>query len=279
MKRRFSLLLAMVLAMTMVMGMSLTAFADGANPFMGKTLEPWGVNLGSGDMSFDEAIVAFPEESEDINYYKQCRLTFLDNENFKFTTLNDSATGKYSVDNVEVRGYYLNTGTGEYDNLAFGGNVNRIVFAEFLIFKSETPASDPVQNTSSSHAHEWIEGEIYAATQTTDGLEGTYCKTCGAIKESHPISAYVYSLNDYATPMINAAKSGQTITFEFGEWNSFPKSFMAKLVDKSAQNVTFVFKYKWNHKLQTITIPAGTPIDLNFDWYGPAKMAELYGAN
>ena len=79
--------------------------------------------------------------------------------------------------------------------------------------------------------------------------------------------------------MINAAKAGQTITFEFGEWNSFPKSFMAKLVDKSAQNVTFVFKYKWNHKLQTITIPAGTPIDLNFDWYGPAKMAELYGAN
>ena len=49
--------------------------------------------------------------------------------------------------------------------------------------------------------------------------------------------------------------------------------------NKSAQNVTFVFKYKWNHKLQTITIPAGTPIDLNFDWYGPAKMAELYGAN
>lgn len=45
-------------------------------------------------------------------------------------------------------------------------------------------------------------------------------------------------------PMINAAKAGQTITFEFGVWNSFPKSFM----------------------------------DLNFDWYGPAKMAELYGA-
>ena len=30
---------------------------------------------------------------------------------------------------------------------------------------------------------------------------------------------------------------------------------------------------------QEITIPVGTPIDLNFDWYGPAKMAELYGAN
>ena len=41
--------------------------------------------------------------------------------------------------------------------------------------------------------------------------------------------------------MINAAKSGQTITFEFGEWNSFPRSFMEKLVNKSANGVTFVF--------------------------------------
>ena len=106
--------------------------------------------------------------------------------------------------------------------------------------------------------------------------EGEMC-SCGAVRNTQPISAMAYALYDYATPMINTAKSGQTITFEFGEWNSFPKSFMAKLVDKSAQNVTFVFHYKWNHQKQEITIPAGTPIDLNFDWYGLAKMAELYG--
>ena len=75
--------------------------------------------------------------------------------------------------------------------------------------------------------------------------------------------------------MINAAKAGQTITFEFGDWNSFPKSFMAKLVDKSAQNITFVFHYKWNHVKQEITIPFGTTVDNSFDWYGPAKMGEM----
>ena len=52
---------------------------------------------------------------------------------------------------------------------------------------------------------------------------------------------------------------------------------MEKLAAKSAEGVTFVFHYKWNHQKQEITIPAGTPIDLNFDYYGPAKMAELYG--
>ena len=97
---------------------------------------------------------------------------------------------------------------------------------------------------------------------------------------TQPTSEYNYNpWDDYATPMIDAAEAGQTITFEFDEWNSFPKSFMAKLADKSAQNITFVFHYKWDHVEQEITIPAGTPIDLSCDWYGPAKMAELYGAN
>ena len=137
--------------------------------------------------------------------------------------------------------------------------------------------SDVEEISYFTHVHDWTEGVIYEATQNSDGLEGIYCKTCGAIKESHVISAYEYSVYNYALPKINAAKAGQTITFEFGEWNSFPKSFMEKLAEKSANGVTFVFKYKWNHKLQTITIPAGTPVDLNFEYYGPAKMAELYG--
>ena len=50
-----------------------------------------------------------------------------------------------------------------------------------------------------------------------DGLEGEMC-SCGATRNTQPLSAYVYALNEYATPMINAAKAGQTITFEFGEW-------------------------------------------------------------
>ena len=154
--------------------------------------------------------------------------------------------------------------------------------AKAVLFKNKNggPTPGPTSRGSSNptHVHKFVWQTITAPTKDADGLEGEMC-SCGAVKNTQPLSAYVYALNEYATPIINSAKSGQTITFEFGEWNSFPKSFMAKLVDKSAQNVTFVFKYKWNHKLQTITIPAGTPIDLNFDWYGPAKMAELYGAN
>lgn len=142
--------------------------------------------------------------------------------------------------------------------------------------KNATPT---VETNPASHEHDWIEGEIYAATQDKDGLGGVYCKTCGAVQSSYPISAYGYSINDYATPMVNESKAGQTTTFEFGEWNSFPKAFMEKIAAKSLEGVSFVFHYKWNHEKQEITIPYGTIVDTSLDWYGPAKMAELYGAN
>lgn len=147
-----------------------------------------------------------------------------------------------------------------------------------IIYFSLASPDDSQSSKSNVHVHNYKYQTIKAPTIEADGLEGEMC-SCGAVRNIQPLSAYAFALNEYATPMINAAKPGQTITFEFGEMNSFPKSFMQKLVEKNGQNVTFVFHYKWNHVKQEIKIPAGTPVDLNFDWYGPAKMAELYGMN
>lgn len=131
------------------------------------------------------------------------------------------------------------------------------------------------QPGKNEHNHEWIEGIITSPTCETDGEEGIYCKSCGEVKESWPLSAFGYMLYEYGVSKINAAQPGQTIVFDFGEWNSFPNWFMSMIAQR--RDVTFVFNYKWNHESQTITIPAGTPIGLNFEWYGPAKMRELYG--
>ena len=130
-----------------------------------------------------------------------------------------------------------------------------------------------------SHTHDFVTGVIYDATCDHDGLEGTYCKTCGYILNSSPISAFGYALYTDATQKITAAKSGQKIVLEFKELNSFPKAFMEKIAARVAEGVTFEFRYNVNHKLQKITIPAYSTVDTNLDWYGYAKMAELYGAN
>lgn len=152
------------------------------------------------------------------------------------------------------------------------------IYFTATVINDPQPSLGESSGKSNAHVHNFQWQTITEPTKDADGLEGEVC-SCGAIRNTQPISAFAYALYQYAIPMINAAKPGQTITFEFGEFNSFPKAFMEKLVEKNGQNVTFVFHYKWNHVKQKITIPAGNPIDLNFDWYGPAKMAELYGAN
>ena len=152
-------------------------------------------------------------------------------------------------------------------------NDSQTLESNALFGKKAMPAPLP---PAPNHVHEFIEGTITAPTCDHDGTGGIYCATCGYVKETYPISAYAYVLYDYGATKIKSSQPGQNVVFEFGEWNSFPKSFMADLAAKSAAGVTFEFHYNWNHEHQTIIIPAGVPIDLNEEWYGPAKMRELY---
>ena len=309
MKRKLSLLLAMVLAMTMVMGISVTAFAatrskpaDYTIPFYNNygDTDPWGyakvAELFEYDASYGTVTVNimhlwFASEGADgpfsFDSENDYCILFVDDTDGKLYHAYDPETIDivkndmfiYLADSFESKTEFEEFMHVDATDCFHAPSENNIVFYGYSN-GSSTPTDDPKPNSSSTpaHTHNFQWQTITAPTKDADGLEGEVC-SCGATRNTQLLSAYGYALNEYATPMINAAKAGQTITFEFGEWNSFPKSFMAKLVDKSAQNITFVFHYKWNHVKQEITIPAGTPIDLNFDWYGPAKMAELYGAN
>ncbi len=251
--------------MTMVMGMSLTAFAEVSGD--GTDSSPYLVeNFEEGDqVPFENDIYLKCSGAGGPYYY----LVYKEDK----TSL--IVNGAFGSANTRLRPNDSTFG-GLYDKLVYWKTEG--VHYYFYCISKQSPVPEPTSEDSSTHVHNFQWQTITEPTQYADGLEGEVC-SCGAVRNTQKLSAYAYSLNDYATPLINAAKAGQTITFEFGEWNSFPKSFMEKLVEKNGQNVTFVFHYKWNHIKQEITIPAGTPIDLNFDWYGPAKMAELYGAN
>lgn len=265
MKRKIRLLLAVVLAMAMVMGSSVTALAkefrdcSSGSPYKISEMKTGDILYVSTDTTHkiyvkNDTGRTLYMYTKDFNNDYVCftdKPTYYDDFQFKFPSADD-----FKLDS---------------DDTIFWG------LPDYATVTIRMSAPVPLDNTP-EHVHSFTWQTIYEATPDSDGLEGEVC-SCGATRNTQPLSAYGYALNDCATPMINAAKPGQTVTFEFGDWNSFPKSFMAKLVDKSAQNVTFVFHYNWNHVKQEITIPAGTPIDLSCDWYGPAKMAELYGTN
>ena len=267
MKRKLSLLLAVVVAMTMVMGIGVTAFAAA----------PPGVSFDEAECtthsdtyahyySFGTIFDYLGEESVKGIYYGWNELS---EENVVELCEDDDATfwlppSKFPDGYTE--GWYYRGSDLKYHLCDGHGSV------------PTPPGTNPEKPSAPAHVHKFEWQIITNPTKDTDGLEGEMC-SCGAMRNTEKISAYAYSLYQYAMPMINNAKSGQTITFEFGEWNSFPKAFMEKIAAKSMEGVTFVFRYKWNHEKQEITIPFGTAVDTQFDWYGPAKMAELYGMN
>ena len=265
MKRKLRLLLAVVLAMTMVMGIVLSAYADEL-PAVPDTCE-------CSEHQGSDHFYATGETRQYMN--EECNVGRLWSWNTDGSLKPLNSYDYFKVDAVGTlqQGWY------------YAGDGGITACSGHSTFPDPTPtptpagpsSPTPAGPSSPAHTHSFQWQTITEPTKDVDGLEGEVCTICGATRNTQPLSAYVYALNDYAVSMINAAKSGQTITFEFGEWNSFPKSFMEKLVEKNGQNVTFVFHYNWKHQKQEITIPAGTPIDLNFDWYGPAKMAELYG--
>ena len=322
MKRKLRLLLAMVLAITMVMGMSVAAFADGSGLPMIESVDITlkdtitRDNLQNLPKSIFEAKVdsvtintstigyALYGADKNIRYYCMIsgdRYGWQDANGYSIDTPSQSDLN--NIDYVLVKGVvtYRSEDWDFYEDITVtvdgGAELKKkdivslgtypescyslprnysTLYIGYLFDLSS--GSNSGGSSTPAHTHNFTWQTITEPTKDSDGLEGEVCSCC-ATRNTQPLSAFGFILNDYAPSLIKAAKPGQTVTFEFGEWNSFPKEFMAKLVDKSAQNVTFVFHYKWNHVKQEITIPAGTPIDLNFDWYGPAKMAELYGNN
>ncbi len=258
MKKKIRLLLSIILAMTLMLGISVNSFAlSGAgteeSPYLISSLQA-GADLGSDfwlKNDLDCTVYVYADAGTYGGLY--CTKYYI--------------TLTKEVPSAECDYLYLTLNSGQKDNQAF-----HITVAGVSLPQPTPPEPAPAP----THTHEFIEGTITEPTADSDGVGGVYCKSCGYVKESYPISAGVYLVYDYGTEKIKASQPGQTTVLEFGEWNSFPKAFMADLAAKSAAGVTFEFHYKWNHEQQTIIIPAGVTVDLNEEWYGPAKMRELY---
>lgn len=79
---------------------------------------------------------------------------------------------------------------------------------------------------------------------------------------------------DIVSRMIDAAKPGDTITFDFGGWHSMPLWFMSKVA--SRPDLTYVFKCEYEYKEYVFTINPGDEFALDCEWYGPLKMVTLF---
>ena len=288
MKRKLSLFLTIVLAMTMVMGISVTAFAaDHPDEYNIPVYDPEG---GVAYWAKNEELRVVETQDEKVTYWvvkgyfgSQSFYTYCleDSHGQVYVCYPDRAGTKEIIINMLEPIMATMTKAELYRAMQIGASsMHYENYEDLCIYGWNAkigPASTTENSSSPAHVHNFQWQTITAPTQYADGLEGEVC-SCGATRNTQPISAMDYAINKYADQMIKAAKPGQKITLEFGEFNSFPRYMMEKVAARMNDNITFVFKFKQNKKMQTVTIEPGTAIDLQYDWYGPDKMKELYGA-
>ena len=193
MKRKIRLLLAVVLAMAMVMGSSVTALAE---IFTGCTSEsPYKIS----EMKTGDTLKVCTDVVSHMIYVK-----------------NDTGRTVYMYGNDDAPTEVLFTDKESEEPRAYAWTINAGAEWSWGLAVDDTTAtvtikmSAPVPpDNTPEHVHSFTWQTIYEATPDSDGLEGEVC-SCGATRNTQPLSAYGYALNDYATSMINAAKAGQT---------------------------------------------------------------------
>ena len=148
----------------------------------------------------------------------------------------------------------------------------KIVFSDADAESGDTASSSNV--TTPAHVHTWKYGTIFDATEDTDGLEGYYC-SCGANKETTVIPSITAIYKNRYTQMDQAGK-GEVITLKMGEWNTYSKEFMQHLISATERGVTVKLDYKYEKKNYVTTVPAGTTMELAYDYYGPLFIQSLF---
>ena len=145
---------------------------------------------------------------------------------------------------------------------------------EFYVDPDDDDDGDDDDNDTSSehHEHDFQWKTISPVTTSSYGTEGYVCSKCGATKDVITKAPY-----EQAGLLIDNAETGDTVILDFGPWHSYPKWMLEKIAAKP--DVTFVFKYTYKNEKYEVIIEPGTQIPLDCLWYGPKKMAALFGAN
>ena len=102
-----------------------------------------------------------------------------------------------------------------------------------------------------------------------------YLETC---TEAAPLPAWVADFKeDYARMLkdISEAESGASVEIDATVWHSFSAKQLEELMQR--KDVDLVFTYAYEGEKFKVTIPAGTEMTYDCEWYGPLKVASMFG--
>ena len=93
-----------------------------------------------------------------------------------------------------------------------------------------------------------------------------------------PLPAWVADFKeDYARMLkdINEAESCASVEIDATVWHSFSAKQLEELMQR--KDVDLVFTYAYEGEKFKVTIPAGTEMTYDCEWYGPLKVASMFG--
>lgn len=270
MKKKFRILLTLVMSLTMIFGMSTTAYAGYTTSGYYYPDEVNACNEGDPTYCLHYVSAIDASAAFTIYYYRDGSLmdasetshwkgkwSFPDSNPIIGRVYYSTASGSYLLDDEHNHDLYLPPSPSPEPNV------------EVPAVPSTLPESEETPSVPSCN-HDFRWQTITSATATTYGTEGEVCSKCGATKNVRTMSP----LDDWFKMQISNTKPGDVLKLNFGPWNSYPLWMMQMIADNPT--VTYIFNYTYQGNKYEVTIKPGDTVPLDFDWYGPAKMAELF---
>ncbi|MBQ7781385.1 MAG: hypothetical protein IJ405_05100 [Lachnospiraceae bacterium] len=158
---------------------------------------------------------------------------------------------------------------------------------EYLVYVDNVET----QGTAIGNNHyEWTVDATYVVTkiEVNQRQEGEQYITDAKIyiekcTEAAPVAAvkepawFLEFKEDYARMLkdISEAESGASVEIDATVWHSFSAKQLEELMQR--KDVDLVFTYAYEGELFKVTIPAGTEMTYDCEWYGPLKVASMFG--
>lgn len=267
MRRRGKGLLALVLAMTMLFGMSMTAFAK-------EYTLSW-YEWDYGELP-DGTILQAGDEIRHVDPNGHTVST----GGFE-VYLNDQLQSNVVITNagVGIIGLKCSINSGTYKVKSHEFDTRQLVRKIYLVSYEELPLPSTDSNqsgTGSSHEHYYQWKETLEATATSDGLLENICE-CGVVNGRVVVPGAMACFKEFCEKIQNAPE-GSTV-----EWNPlhdrcYTRRMMEELEKRPDVTLNTVYTEP-DGSIKSFTIPAGgAPADSEL-FYGFTYLGNLYGWN
>ncbi len=274
-KGLLALVLALVLAFTMMFGTGMMVLADEAkidfrNINVGDNIHGGTTLFHSCTGSGDIFVYIYDDKNEDKieeDFKKQTKYPY-PGPNYCVETLEDSVLhgGDVSVTLPDRYTYFVKEAK----------NKNTFWMVRYpLKSNEEVQPVQPVQSAAShEHSFQWV--ETLQATLESDGLMQHRCE-CGAVDDEYRISASLVYFHEYCAAIQNAPQNAVV------EWNSDPfRCYTRRMMEELAKRPDVSLKTSFTDTdgcRKSFTIPAGqAPADSEL-FYGFTYLGNLYGWN